>query len=213
MTVDAVVRRIAFVVIGLLPLILITPANAGNDWTKILPGEIVIESAESQDGLDGIRAVFAVAASRDRIWKVLTDYDNFQEVFPQIDKMIVLEEDDSGATIEYWGSAVVINLHYVLRRSYVEPGRRLTWQHVSGDLERLKGSWQIIESPDPSVHALVYESFADLGFGFVTWAVRLGAMNEARHMALRLRSWIEGVALNHSMPRRSNRHRSKDRGR
>jgi hypothetical protein len=213
MTVNAVVRQIAFVVTGLLPLILITPANAGNDWAKFLLGEILVESAESQDGLDGIRAVFAVAASRNRIWNVLTDYDNFQEVFPQISKMVVLEEDCSGATIEYWGRAVVINLHYVLRRSYVEPGHRLTWRHISGDLERLKGSWQIIESPDPSVHALVYESFADVGFGVVTWAVRLGAMSEARHMALRLRSWIEGVALNHSMPRRSNRHRSKDRGR
>jgi hypothetical protein len=32
--------------------------------------------------------------------------------------MIVLEEDATGATIEFWGDALVTELHYVLRRSY-----------------------------------------------------------------------------------------------
>jgi hypothetical protein len=191
MTAGVSLRRIASALIALLSLTLAAPANAGIDWASILEGEILVESATSENGLEGVRAVFAVTASRERIWEVLTDYENFKNVFPRIEEMIVLEEDGTGATIEFWGDALVTELHYVLRRSYVEPGYRLTWRRISGDLKRIEGSWRIVEGPEPGVYALVYESFVDVGFAIVTWIVRLGALNEARNMAARLRAWIE----------------------
>ena len=191
MTAGVSLRRIASALIALLSLTLAAPANAGIDWASILEGEILVESATSENGLEGVRAVFAVTASRERIWEVLTDYENFKNVFPRIEEMIVLEEDGTGATIEFWGDALVTDLHYVLRRSYVEPGYRLTWRRISGDLKRIEGSWRIVEGPEPGVYALVYESFIDVGFAIVTWIVRLGALNEARNMAARLRAWIE----------------------
>ena len=191
MTAGVSLRRIASALIALLSLTLAAPANAGIDWASILEGEILVESATSENGLEGVRAVFAVTASRERIWEVLTDYENFKNVFPRIEEMIVLEEDGTGATIEFWGDALVTDLHYVLRRSYVESGYRLTWRRISGDLKRIEGSWRIVEGPEPGVYALVYESFVDVGFAIVTWIVRLGALNEARNMAARLRAWIE----------------------
>jgi len=193
MTAAAFVRRIASALLALLlPLTLAAPAHAGIDWARLLEGDILVDSVKSEDGLEGVRAVFAVTASRERIWEVLTDYENFQKAFPRIEELTVLEEDETGATIEFWGDAVVTDLHYVLRRSYVEPGHRLTWRRISGDLERIEGSWRIVEGPEPGVYALVYESFVDVGSAIVTWIVRLGAMNEARNMAARLRAWIEG---------------------
>ena len=53
--------------------------------------------------------------------------------------MRVLTHDQQGAQVEYWVNAVVSKYHYVLYRHYDEPGRRLTWTRVAGDLSALRG--------------------------------------------------------------------------
>lgn len=177
----------------LASLILVTPASADVDWTKVLGGDVVVEKIKNEDGLDGLRTAFAVTASRDRIWRVLTDYDNYAKIFPRINKIDVLEQDESGATIEYWTDAVVTDLHFVLRRSYVEHGHKLTWRRVSGDLERIEGSWLIVDTPDPDISAVIFDSYLDAGSELMSWGARLGAEQEAKRMALRLKQWIEGT--------------------
>jgi len=80
----------------------------------------------------------------------------------------------------------------VLYRHYDEPGRRLTWTRVAGDLKRLEGSWEIRETPRPDVQMLVYELYVDIGGIMPGALVRAEAMRRTREMSERLRSWIEG---------------------
>jgi carbon monoxide dehydrogenase subunit G len=173
------------------------PAVVGGvAWDTLLAGEVVVETVKHPDGFSGLRASFTVAAARERIWAVLVDYANFPKLFPDVQKMRVLAQDQYGAQVEFWINAIVAHYHYVLYRRYDEPGRRLTWTQIAGDLKRIEGSWEIRDTPRPAVHLLIYESYVDIGGVIPTALVRLEATRKAREMGERLRHWIEG----HPMP-------------
>ena len=184
-------RCAALLMVG--ALIASGPAVVGGvDWDTLLAGEVIVEPVQHPDGFSGLRASFTVAATRERIWAVLIDYANFPKLFPDIHKMRVLAQDQDGAQVEYWVNAVLTQYHYVLYRRYDEPGRRLTWTRLAGDLKRIEGSWEIRDTPRPDVHLLVYESYADIGGVIPKALVRMEAMRKLREMGLRLRSWMEG---------------------
>ena len=168
-------------------------AIAGSiDWTALFAGEVVLETVQRPDGLPGLRASFAVVAPRERIWTVLLDYAHFPKIFPDIYDMRVLTNDRQGAQVEYWVKVLVSTYHYVLYRRYEEPGRRLTWTRVAGDLKRIEGSWEIHDTPRSDAQMLVYESYIDIGGVVPKVLVRAEAMRKARAMSERLRHWIEG---------------------
>jgi hypothetical protein len=104
--------------------------------------------------------------------------------------MQVLEQDAYGAKIEFWVDAVLRKYHYVVYRSYEQPGRRLTWRRLSGDVQRLEGSWEIRDTPERDVHLLVYESYVHVGGILPLSLVRRSAMQKAREMGQGLRQWI-----------------------
>lgn len=166
-------------------------AQRSMDWGRILAGEVVVEAVQKSDGLLGVRATFAVAAAREHIWAVLLDYENFPQMFRGIEKITVQEQHASGAQVEFWIDAVLKKYHYVLYRHYEQPGWRLTWQQIAGDLKRIEGSWDIRETPQSGVHVLIYESYVEVG-GVVprAWMQR-GALRRTRDMGERLRQWIE----------------------
>jgi hypothetical protein len=165
-------------------------ADTGIDWEALFAGEVLVDTLEDSKGLPGLRALFTVAASRERIWAVLLDYGHFPEIFAGIDKIQVLADDKYGALLEFWVDAVLKKYHYVLYRHYEKPGWRITWRRLSGDLERIEGSWDIRETPQEGVHLLVYESYVKVGGVMSTALVRWGAMQKAREMGQRLRQWI-----------------------
>lgn len=183
---------------GLLTLLCIVlppgaeAAGINGEWRNLLAGEVITTPVSSMEGLPGMRAMFTVAASRERIWSVLVDYEHFLQIFPDLSKLRVLSQDAQGARIEYWADAVFLSLHYVLYRHYIEPGRRLTWKRVAGDLKRIEGSWEIRDTPRPGVHLLVYESYVQVGGLVPTTLVRQSALRRTREMGERLRAWIEG---------------------
>jgi hypothetical protein len=180
----------ALLMLGML--LVVVPPVAGRDWALLFAGDVVVEPVKHPDGIPGLRASFAVAAPRERIWAVLLDYANFPKMFPDIHDLRVLTQDPQGDQVEYWVNAVVSKYHYVLYRHYDEPGRRLTWTRVAGDLKRMEGSWEIHDTPRSDVQMLVYESYIDIGGVVPKALVRMEAMRKAREMGERLRSWIEG---------------------
>ena len=185
-------RRCCAVLLMLGAFLAAGPAVAGGvDWDRLLAGEVVVEAVQHPDGFPGLRASFTVAATRERIWAVLLDYANFPKLFPDIQKMRVLAQDQDGAQVEYWVNAVLTHYHYVLSRRYDEPGRRLTWTRLAGDLKRIEGSWEIRDTPWPDVHLLVYESYVDIGGIIPKALVRMEAMHKLREMGPRLRHWME----------------------
>jgi ribosome-associated toxin RatA of RatAB toxin-antitoxin module len=186
-------KRWCTVILMIGGLVASGPGIAGGvDWDALLAGEVVVETVRHPDGFSGLRASFAVIAGRERIWAVLVDYAHFPQLFPDIDKLRVLAQDQDGAQVEFWVNAVVAHYHCVLYRRYDAPGRRLTWTRLGGDFKRIEGSWEIRDTPQPGVSLLVYESYVDIGGVIPKALVRLEARRKAREMGKRLQHWIEG---------------------
>src|SRR4030095_15809179 len=143
---------IALLMLGML--LVTRPSVAGSDWAALFAGEVVVEAVNRPAGVPGLRASFAVAAPRERIWAVLLDYANFPKIFPDIHDMRVLTHDQQGAQVEYWVNAVLSKNHNVLYRDYDQPGRRWVCTRVSGDLKRMEGSWEIPDTPRSDVQML-----------------------------------------------------------
>jgi hypothetical protein len=165
---------------------------SGVDWDTLFAGEVVVKTVKHPDGFSGLRTLFTVAAPRERIWTVLVDYANYLKIFPDIQKIRVLTQDDQGAQVEYWVNGILSRYHYVLYRRYDEPGRRLTWAQITGDLKRLEGNWEIRDTPRANVHLLVSEAYVDIGGLLPAALMRMEATRKAYEMGERLRNWIEG---------------------
>lgn len=165
--------------------------EAGIDWDKLLAGTVLVDAVKNDDDIPGVRAIFTVNAPDERIWATLVDYDHFTQIFDGIDRMRVLSEDEDGARVEFWIDAVLKKYHYVLYRDYQDRPSRLSWSRVSGDMKRIEGSWEILETPEPAKRLLIYRSHVKVGGLVPTRLVRWGAMRKATDMALRLRAWIE----------------------
>ena len=167
-------------------------ANVAYDANNpIFKGKVLVEEVKHPTGIPGLRATFVVHSTRDAIWKALTDYVDFTKIFDGIDKMKVQEQDNTGATIEFWADAIIFNIHSVMRRTYDKPGRELSWKRVSGDMKDIRGRWVIEDTDRKNIFVVKYESYVDVGFYIATAIARSVAMNKAESMAVRLRKWIE----------------------
>ncbi len=161
------------------------------DWPRLFQGDILVSERRNEAGVRGIRAMFTVAAPRERIWATLVDYDNFPRMFPGIEELKVLAQDREGALLWFRTPVAMINYRYVLQRRYVEPGWRLTWTRVSGSFKSIDGSWTIQDTPRKDVYLMVYESYVRIGRLVPVKLVVRGAKRRVRRMSEDLRTWIE----------------------
>jgi len=161
------------------------------DWNALGQGRIIIDHVKDEHNAPGVRAVFLVKAKRDDIWATLTDYDNYSQIFEGVNRAELRDESENGAHLELWVDGLLAEVNFVLYRDYSKPRYRLTWKRVSGDMRDIRGSWQILDTPDPESKLLIYESFVEFGFPVLNWIIRPGAKQKAEKMAYRFREWIE----------------------
>jgi hypothetical protein len=159
-------------------------------WTALLQGEVLVEKIRDEDGMPGIRALFTVHADRDQLWGMLTDYENFSEIYNGIDSVEVLEQFTGGAIVRIYQDIRIRKIRFILERRYENPGHRLSWDRVSGDLKIVKGSWDIIDSPDENIKLVVYTSYFRYGNIIPPRLTRNWAMNEVENMVAGAREWI-----------------------
>jgi ribosome-associated toxin RatA of RatAB toxin-antitoxin module len=183
--------RWGIVWLGLLLPLVGEADDAAPDWSRLFAGAVLTTAVQNRDGVPGVRAMFTVTASRERIWSVFVDYDNFPRFFPGIKDLKVLEQDEKSAKVAFYTPVAFMHYRYVLHRRYVEPGRRLTWTRLSGSFKSIDGSWEIRDTPHAGVSLVVYESFVNIGQLVPATLVQRGALRRARDMGLRLRAWIE----------------------
>ncbi len=150
--------------------------------------EIAIEWRKNDSGIEGVRASFAVRATRGALWTVLLDYSRFSEVFRNVRQASVLKESPAGAEVEFVVNAKIFDLHYVLDRRYLEFGRRITWKMISGDVRAIEGGWTIDDGSIPGLLKVTYESYVDVEWYVPVFAVRHSATGEVREMVRALRA-------------------------
>ncbi|MCG6873941.1 MAG: SRPBCC family protein [Betaproteobacteria bacterium] len=167
-------------------------------WAALLDKRAIeVTEVSSLDGVPGVRAIFAVVASRERVWSTLVDYENFPKIFKGIDRMDVLEQDAHHAVVELWVEGEIDKLHYVLERRYDRPGHHLSWRRLSGDLERIEGGWEIRDTPRAGTVLLAYESYVEIGWFVPTPLYMWIAKRRTAEMMTAFRQWIEASPPEH----------------
>jgi ribosome-associated toxin RatA of RatAB toxin-antitoxin module len=84
-----------------------------------------------------------VAASRERCFALLTDYERLPSWQGAVRAARVLERDDQGrgSVVDYEVDAKVKTVRYRLRQIYDEP-RRLASEYLGGDFRDFSGEWR-----------------------------------------------------------------------
>jgi len=159
-------------------------------WEQLMQGEILVEKTDDEQGVPGIRAMFTLRATREELWGMLTDYNHFSRIYGGIDSLRVIQEDDKGATVEFFQTTLFKKIHFVLRRNYIRTGHNLTWESISGDMDYIRGSWVILNSPDDDLKLVIYTNFFRHGGIVPTRITRFWAMGQVRTMAQNARKWI-----------------------
>lgn len=154
-------------------------------------GEIIVESVDDSTGLPGIKAMFQISGSRTEIWGMLNDFENYKEIYGNIDSLEVIEADSNGVVVEFWSDAVIKKINFVLKRNYDIYGQKLSWRKLSGDMKRIEGGWEIIDSRDPGEKILIYRTFVKYGGIVPTKLIRRGAKKKAKEMGSKLRNWMQ----------------------
>lgn len=153
---------------------------------------ISIEDVTNEQGVKGLRATYQLAASREAIWDLLTDYDRFRETFNRIHSLEVINEDEQGAEVRFKIKVLFLSFDYTLQRDYVRPYELLTWYRTGGDFRQISGSWSILPGPGEGIHTVIFESFVDIGYLVPTALVRNRAATELENTVTRIRARLKG---------------------
>lgn len=148
---------------------------------------ILIEDVTNDRGVKGLKATFQLAASREAIWQLLTDYDRYTETFKGIRRLKVINQDETGARVRFTIKAAFLTFEYTLQRDYVRPFELITWHRTGGDFRHLSGGWMILPGSSEGIHEVIFESFVDVGFLVPTALVRNRAAKELEKTVSRMR--------------------------
>lgn len=88
-----------------------------------------------------------VTATPETAWAVLTDYNNFATIFPNVETSRVLSSSGNQTVFE---QVSVVRVAAIARRNRVvvsalrQPPRQINFRAIDGDVESLEGVWQIL---------------------------------------------------------------------
>lgn len=173
----------------LLVALLATGAGARGETRTVVVGDhpVGVRTSEQFGDVSMVRAECIIPAPRDRVWRVLTDYNHIDDIVPAVTESRLERADDGRMLLHQSGrSGVWIftrEFHVTLEVTEV-PKSHIGFRIVEGDFKRFDGSWQIADSNGGTWAAHRVEVQPD--FFAPGWA--------QRHVARRLMAeTIEGV--------------------
>ncbi len=130
----------------------------------------------------------------ERVWAVLTDYDNLAEFMPHLDKSEVLEREEDRLTLRQEGSVwfPMKRLRSVATMEVREsPPQAINFRATEGDYVIYQGRWRL--EPRPEGTDLFYEAVIEPSFWVPRWM--LGALERKI-----LKGTFEAVLVRSSEP-------------
>lgn len=157
--------RLSSLILAALPLIANSQAELPDwiDLDSLDSGEVVYRSAREEQGTVSIDAAIAIDADRDSIWHFLTACEISPEYVPHVTECRSIGEVADGDA-ELFEQTVkpaffLPKFDHVFRLDFERPDR-IVVSHVSGPIDRMEGSWQLVERADDSfivIHRLVFK--------------------------------------------------------
>lgn len=114
--------------------------------------EIIVKSAETIVEQKGINrtATSTVTARlpREKVWKILTSYDNMEDFLPSVKNSTLLSRKDNKVVVDYSLKIAWQELRFVQECTELNNNQYLTFRTIKGDLKNYEGSWTLEETAD-----------------------------------------------------------------
>ena len=167
-----------FVFVFLAALLLSSPAGAlkqiklGSligrvDFKSLVPllekGELSLVESYRSGRLRQVTVVSLVNASPDRVWRVLTDYENYVKFMPNLDEIEITKRQGADVYIAYELEVPGPNMDYTLIHHHVPKTRiDITLADDEGDIQTGAWRWELIPHQNGSQTILVYSLYTDV---------------------------------------------------
>lgn len=107
----------------------------------------------------------AVKASPDKVWQVLTDYDNADKVFPQLRKSKLMQDHGHSKVVKHVMAPTGLPGTYEYQVAVKESApHSLEWHRVSGAFKQVDGHWKLEPLDGGHTTLVTYASYVDGGF-------------------------------------------------
>ncbi|HQV57509.1 MAG TPA: SRPBCC family protein [Ilumatobacteraceae bacterium] len=134
-----------------------------------------------------------IAASRDRIWEIVTDVERYPDWARDIKDVTVHLRDDEGRPleVEFRASALGRSTHYTLRYDYSQAPDKLAWSLLRGDIMRTSDGSYVFRDTDAGGTQVRYDLVIELAIplpGFVKRRAEVRILHTLRELKDRAES-------------------------
>ncbi|MCL1911799.1 MAG: SRPBCC family protein [Leptospirales bacterium] len=96
---------------------------------------------------DTLQVTFELPCSFDRLWNLITDYENSPNVMPNIKKAsIIFSQHAKDVNVDHVtnvAGAGPFTVTYTVKMTSVKSKGLITWEQIKGPFSKNQGSWQI----------------------------------------------------------------------
>lgn len=152
------------------------------DYRTSASDKLNIKVLEPKGNVRGVEATKVIDTSFKALLKTVTDYDNFTEYMPNVDKSKIVKEVSGDKLVETELDFGLFDVEYTLKMSKtVEDSNsksfaKVSWKRVSGEMKEIEGYWLLykIHKKDSSGKekegvAVKYVSYVDPGLAIPGW--------------------------------------------
>lgn len=115
-----------------------------HEHNRLLNGEILIDLSYLDNDVIGISSGIFINASREEVWKTLTDYDNLSKTLPKVVASRLIEQKNGEIIIDQTGRTgilifeKIVNFRLKINEEYLQ---RISFEQISGDFHVYHGEW------------------------------------------------------------------------
>jgi ribosome-associated toxin RatA of RatAB toxin-antitoxin module len=137
-----------------------------------------------------------VKAKPDRVWQILTDYQNSPNVFPTMKKCEILQDKGNVKLMRQVIHPVGYpgTFDYVVEVSGVAP-KTLEWHRVSGAFKEVDSYWKLEPAEGGHYTNVTYSSYINGGFLIPSFMIRGQMKDDLSSVLTALKNSAEGTTL------------------
>jgi len=129
-------------------------------------GSLLIVKLNPDGSLKEIVAAAVVNAPVDKVWKTIVDFESYPKFMPQTTGMKIIARPAENQviteqTIQIEIYVLKVNLTYQHLQK-LEPGKKIRFTHLSGDLPGTYGGWDLVEVPGKNQTIIFYSLYSNL---------------------------------------------------
>ncbi|HEY9757970.1 MAG TPA: SRPBCC family protein [Oculatellaceae cyanobacterium] len=147
-----------------------------------------------------------VNAKAEHIWQLLTDYSNAPEIFNNVQKCEVVQDNGQNKLVRQsiHPKGTPLKFEYVMSIKETAP-RLMEWHRKSGSFKDVAGSWKLEQDSETGMTKVTYSIFIDGGLLLPPWLLRGQSKNYLPDLLLSLKQASERKQTTATTNQRSNR--------